>query len=407
MLCFLLLFAQQAAYYKPPLPGTSIVEEKSIYSLLSQEEEEEMNEINEYISENPEVAGTDGSPFSVQGVSSNSNSKYPVRPATMPDPDDVNIFSYITFSFIGRILHLQGDYKRRQKMQLSDLSNVAKSDTASVLSRDFQERWHEELTKPSPKLQRVLAKMFKVPFVVSGLLRLGYDILSFVPSLCLYWMIVYSTKNDDGKYDKEQWEGFVCAGVILISCTAASILQHLYYYKTYRLGQNVRACIVTAVYRKCFQLSNGAMYQFPPGLIVNYMSVDPMALLEVVPNLHMAWSAPLEIVVALGLLIGIVGWSSLVGVTIIFTAIPINAICIKRMQNKKVQMMAHLSTRGKLLHEVLNAIKTVKLMVWEAHLHGQLNIARHNEVKALLRVIIWVYIVLMALFTFIALVDAI
>lgn len=104
----------------------------------------------------------------------------------------------------------------------------------------------------------------------------------------------------------------------------------------------------------------------------------------------MLWSAPLEIIVSILLLLEFMGWCSLVGVATIILSIPLNAICVRRMQRRKVDMMFHKDTRGKLMNEVLQAIKTVKLMVWEAHLHGQLNVSRHNEIQALLWVIIWV-----------------
>ncbi|KAH3756097.1 multidrug resistance-associated protein 3 [Pelomyxa schiedti] len=391
ILCILLLFSQMASYYKPPLPNQAQVQQKSIYSLIKEEDEmseEEMNEISEFVSEHPETAGAHISPFAAAAHPSGKQ-----RHKTK-DPDDVNYLSYITFSFISSILHLSGDYKRRVRMQLSDISNLAHSDTSKLLSTRFQNGWKEELKQNMPKVARVLRKLFRGQFLFAGLIRICYDILIFVPTLCLYWMIGFATPVNpklppsEYTYSDDQWEGFITAGVVLIGSLAASLLQHVYLYKTYRLGQNVRSCIVTAVYRKCFTLSNGALHKYPTGIIVNHMSVDPMALLEVCPNLHMVWSAPLEIILSLIFLLEVVSWSALVGFGIIVIAIPMNAVAVRRMQVNKGFMMKHKDTRGKVLNEVLQSIKTVKLMVWEAHLHGKLNAARHDEITSLLWVII-------------------
>eukprot|EP01105_Mastigella_eilhardi_P027514 TRINITY_DN850_c0_g1_i5.p1 TRINITY_DN850_c0_g1~~TRINITY_DN850_c0_g1_i5.p1 ORF type:complete len:1152 (+),score=324.05 TRINITY_DN850_c0_g1_i5:44-3499(+) len=387
VLCFLLLFAQEAAYYKPAAPSAgpaAAAASVGAYSMLGSEEEE-LNDLRAYVATEQQDNNSGGSASALD------------MPPVVPerDPDDVNILSFISFSFLRRILNLRGSYKSRHNMSLDDISDLSTRDTAGLLSDRFQKLWNDEVESGTPKIARALRKMFLVQFLIAGLWRLVYDVLTFVPPLCLYWMINYASPKDatvpadERKYERPQWEGFVCAGLVLLSALMASVLQHVYYYQTYRIGQNVRSCIVTAVYRKCFALSNLALYNFPTGVIINHMSVDPMALLEVVPNLHNLWSAPLEIVVSLALLIWVIGWSALVGVAIIVMSIPLNAVCIRRMQVSKLAMMRHKDTRSKLLSEVLQAIKTVKLMVWERHLHGQLNAARHEEIRALLKVILW------------------
>jgi len=390
VLCFLLLFSQVASFHKPPLPNTQPVATKSMYNMVKDEidSEEEPEEMNEYTlfeaPDDSQDSEADHAPGDIQG---SSFSKFSNKKRHHKDPDDVNFLSFITFSFISKILHLSGDYKRRLQMQLSDISDIARADSAKVLSKRFQELWKEELKLPRPKIARVFRKLFAGQLLLSGLIRFLYDVLIFVPPVCLYWMIQFATPIDptaDTKtYEKSQWEGFIAAGVVFIASVAASLLQHVYLYKTFRLGQNIRSCLVTAVYRKCFRLSHGALHKYPVGIIVNHMSVDPMALLEVLPNLHLTWSAPLEIIGSLIFLLLIVSWSALVGVAIIILAIPAQAFSVKKMQKAKVLLMQHKDTRGKLMNEVLQAMKTVKLMVWEAHLHGQLNQARHLEVTAL------------------------
>lgn len=300
-----MLFSQQAAYYKPPLrPGDKGYIPIEELPIVEQEEEPEAEptpapeailipELNSDKGKEPllapdeeESTGERAPLLSTQSEPSTS-ATFP-RPVEHKNPDDVNIISFLTFSFINTLLNLKGDYKRRSKMQLSDLGDIALADKAPVLSKQFQELWMLERQEAVPKVGKILRKLFKRQFMLSGVLRFLYDILLFVPVLGLYYMINYA-----GHDDFEQWGGFLCAAVVFISGLAGSFLQHVYLYRTYRMGQNVRACIVTAVYRKCFKLSNLALYQviaqfstfflimqFPIGIIVNHMSVDPVALAD-------------------------------------------------------------------------------------------------------------------------------
>lgn len=261
-----MLFSQQAAYYKPPLrPGDKGYveieepepepEEESERKKKGKEPEVEEKELTLYSHTSSEEDKNERAPLLSTQASPSSQANYP-KPVGHKNPDDVNIISFLTFSFISSLLSLKGDYKRRSKMQLSDLGDIAYSDKAPVLSKQFQQLWMIESQNPIPKVGKVLRQLFKRHFFFSGGLRLAYDVLLFIPVLGLYYMINYSSHDS-----KAQWGGFLCAAVVFISGLAGSFLQHVYLYRTYRMGQNVRACIVTAVYRKCFKLSNLALYQ--------------------------------------------------------------------------------------------------------------------------------------------------
>ncbi|KAH3763070.1 multidrug resistance-associated protein 1 [Pelomyxa schiedti] len=301
------------------------------------------------------------------------------------DPDNVNPFSYLTFRFIKRILNLRSVYKHRPKMEMSDLGDLASRDTARVLSRSFHHLWAEECAVTEhPAMIKVFRKMFLSQFVSAGIWRFLYVIFEFAPPLAMFWILQYVGKDESGFIP-----GLVCTCFVYICSVAGLLLQHLFLYKTYRIGQNVRTCVITSVYRKCFKLSNLALSQYPLEVICSYMVVDAPSLCEAVPSLHLLWICPLEICVSLALLIWIIGWPSLIGVLLIVLSIPFNLAFLRFMQQNKFSMLNFKDTRGNLLKEILQAIKTVKLMVWEAHFQGALNKARDTEVKYLFRSLIW------------------
>ena len=79
-----------------------------------------------------------------------------------------------------------------------------------------------------------------------------------------------------------------------------------------------------AVYRKSLKLSNGARRNFTVGKIINLISTDSENLNELLPKLNMAWSMPLQIVLALYFLYQELGIAMLAGVAILACLVPFN-----------------------------------------------------------------------------------
>ena len=73
-------------------------------------------------------------------------------------------------------------------------------------------------------------------------------------------------------------------------------------------------------------MSNDARKSSTVGEIVNLMSVDAQRLQDVTGYLWMIWSAPLQIVIAVYLLWGILGPSVLAGLAVMILLIPINGV---------------------------------------------------------------------------------
>ena len=73
-------------------------------------------------------------------------------------------------------------------------------------------------------------------------------------------------------------------------------------------------------------MSNEARKSSTVGEIVNLMSVDAQRLQDVTGYLWMMWSAPLQIVIAVYLLWGILGPSVLAGLAVMILLIPVNGV---------------------------------------------------------------------------------
>ena len=89
-------------------------------------------------------------------------------------------------------------------------------------------------------------------------------------------------------------------------------------------------------FSQALTLSNESRKDTTVGEIVNLMSVDAQRLQDVAGYLWMVWSSPLQIVIAVYMLWGIVGPSVLAGLAVMVLLIPVNGIMATIQRNLQV-----------------------------------------------------------------------
>ena len=97
------------------------------------------------------------------------------------------------------------------------------------------------------------------------------------------------------------------------------------YVRTYLEKTNYTVMCVFCYKIQSLRLSNSARRQSTVGEIVNLMSVDAQRFMDLVTYLHLIWSAPLQIVLAVFFLYIAMGPSVFAGVGVMILMIPINA----------------------------------------------------------------------------------
>ena len=94
------------------------------------------------------------------------------------------------------------------------------------------------------------------------------------------------------------------------------------------------------------------------GEIVNLMSVDAQRFMDLVTYLHMIWSAPLQIVIALIFLWFTMGASIFAGFFVMVLLIPINAAIARKSRQYQVSCVAWIVLFEKYLFMYILLLKT-------------------------------------------------
>ncbi len=124
-------------------------------------------------------------------------------------------------------------------------------------------------------------------------------------------------------------------------------------------------------------------YPFTVGETTNLMQIDSQKFMDLCLYLNLIWSCPLQIGLALYFLWGILGPSSLAGLAVMILLIPLNAVIASRMRRLQLRQMLNKDRRTKLMDEILNGIKILKLYAWETSFEQKVLRIRRTEIRSL------------------------
>uniref|UniRef100_A0A5S6QET3 ABC-type glutathione-S-conjugate transporter n=1 Tax=Trichuris muris TaxID=70415 RepID=A0A5S6QET3_TRIMR len=231
-----------------------------------------------------------------------------------------------------------------------------------------------------PSLVSVLFCHWRWSTIYGTSLKVVADILQFVNPQILSLLITYVESPD-----QPVWNGLFYAVLMFIVSTLFTILTHLNFDHMMKLGMKVRAALTSAVFTKCLRLSNDARRESTLGEMVNLMAVDIQRITEVYGYFSMIISSPVQVVLAVYFLYNVVGPSVFSAVIFLLLLIPLNYWITSLQRKIQMKQMKLKDDRMKLVTEILNGIKVLKLYAWETSFEKQIKKIRSDEIKLLKR----------------------
>ncbi|XP_051488018.1 multidrug resistance-associated protein 1 isoform X6 [Apus apus] len=224
-----------------------------------------------------------------------------------------------------------------------------------------------------------------------------------VPSLARNWAKEWAkTKrlliNFVNNKAAPNWQGYFYTGLLFVCACLQTLILHQYFHICFVTGMRLKTAIVGVIYRKALVITNSARKTSTVGEIVNLMSVDAQRFMDLATYINMIWSAPLQVILALYLLWQNLGPSVLAGVAVMILLVPINAVMAMKTKTYQVAQMKSKDNRIKLMNEILNGIKVLKLYAWELAFREKVLEIRQKELKVLKKS---AYLAAMATFTWV------
>ncbi|XP_056392027.1 multidrug resistance-associated protein 1-like isoform X2 [Hyla sarda] len=324
-----------------------------------------------------------------------------------------SFLSQVTFSWFTEIM-FRG-YK--QPLKADDIWSLRKSDTAEDIllkfSKEIQKEWHKtkplkvhttvsnskkdtdiqvyeeeqhetEILLKNPSMQmnnqsllKIIINSFGYHYLLTALLMILYTVFLFISPL-LIRLLLDRLKDSS----VPTWQSFLIAILLLICPCFQSLFLHQHDYLCYVIGMRLRSAIVGSVYKKALVISNAGRTNSSSGEIVNLISTDVQKLMDLATCLNYLWSAPFTIIFAMYFLWQTLGVAVFAGVGVFILNLPFMTVFGALIKKIQEEQMKQKDGRIKLISEILQGIKVLKLYAWENAFMKKVISFRLLELKA-------------------------
>uniref|UniRef100_A0A672I7Y0 ATP-binding cassette, sub-family C (CFTR/MRP), member 2 n=1 Tax=Salarias fasciatus TaxID=181472 RepID=A0A672I7Y0_SALFA len=345
-------------------------------------------EAKEHMKKNPEKAATFLSRITFNWTSSLvvTGYKRPLVQEDMWDLKDIDTTDHISQVFSSNMkTELDAARVRYQKK----LQKCASSKRDNAREGEFHNEMSNGLGKgkknkeqsedyPNSWLVPTIYKTFKWILIESAFFKLVQDILTFVSPQILKLMIAFT--EDKTSY---AWVGYMYATLLLLVAVLQSLCLQQYFQRCFVLGMQVRTAIMAAVYKKALVVSNNTRKEWTVGETVNLISTDAQRFSDLTSFIHLLWSCPLQIIISIAFLWIELGPAALAGRTVVVLMVPINVLLADKARQYQMENMKFKDDRLKVMNEMLNGIKILKLYAWEPSFQAQAEDIREKELKVM------------------------
>jgi ABC transporter transmembrane region len=160
-------------------------------------------------------------------------------------------------------------------------------------------------------------------------------------------------------------KGIGLAFSLLILQIISSMGSNHFFYRSTSTGVLLRGGLITAIYSRSLRLTARARSTLTNGKLVNHISTDVSRIDFCAGFFHMIWTAPIQMVVCLILLLLNLGPSALAGFAMFILLNPALILAMRQMFKLRQMSMQWTDKRAKLLQELLGGMKIIKFFAWE------------------------------------------
>ncbi|KAH6849996.1 ABC transporter type 1, transmembrane domain-containing protein [Chaetomium sp. MPI-CAGE-AT-0009] len=286
------------------------------------------------------------------------------------------VFSLLTFSWMTPMMK----YGYSAFLTEDDLWGLSKNDTTKSTGEAFDKMWQHELQhRKHPSLWRALFGAYGGPYMLAAVFKVMNDVSQFVQPQLLRFLIAFVASYSNGNEPQPVIKGAAIALAMFGVAVFQTTMVHQYFQLAFVTGMRIKSGLASSIYKKALKLSNEGRASKTTGDIVNYMAVDAQRLQDLTQFAQQIWSAPFQIIICMVSLYHLVGWSMLAGIGVMIFMIPINGMIARIMKNLQKSQMKNKDARSRLVAEIINNMKSIKLYAWGAAFMNKLNYIRNDQ----------------------------
>jgi ATP-binding cassette subfamily C (CFTR/MRP) protein 4 len=276
-----------------------------------------------------------------------------------------NIISLLSYHWVGKLLWRGYKYEITE----DDIWEVPKKEAAEYNDRRFQEIWEKISVRKKPSMMWAFFKLVGGEFWIGAFATLVFVAFSVLGPAFFIKQFVFFLQEISTRNPADGWMYVIGLFLQSIVQTTAS---HYLFYSSIRCAIRAKAALMMQVYRKSLKV--GALHT-TIGEILNMQSNDSYRLHDFFRFFHFLWATPLLCIVVAILLIFEVGVvAAIVGLVVLILLLPLQLALGKKISSERQKTIRITDFRVRLMNEILNAIKVVKLYCWERSFSEQVSL---------------------------------
>jgi ABC-type multidrug transport system fused ATPase/permease subunit len=266
-------------------------------------------------------------------------------------------------------------------------------------------QWVEKDGRKQPSLTLAINDSIKWWFWSSGILKVVADTaqgtsplvvkVGFTPYTSIPFRLIHvpafqslikfatdsNLAHQDGLPAPGIGRGIALAMALVILQLLGLLCQNHFYYRSNSSGVLIRGGLITTIYSRSLRLTTRARARLSTGRLINHISTDVSRIDFCCGFFHMSWSAVIQLVICLALLIANLGPSALAGFAVFILLAPIQNEIMKFLFRTRRNSMEWTDKRAKLLQELLGGMKLIKFFAWEVPFLKRIAGFRQRELR--------------------------
>ncbi|ODO00356.1 hypothetical protein I350_06992 [Cryptococcus amylolentus CBS 6273] len=231
-------------------------------------------------------------------------------------------------------------------------------------------------------------------FWAGGLFKVFGDTSQIMIPLLVKSLINFSKEvyaaHQSGEPEPNIGRGVGMAIGLFLLTVMQSICQHQFFFRSMATGVLARGVLIAGVYKKSMNLSVEGRTAHPNGRLLSYMSsdisrVDYCAQCE--SHQYAVWTAPIQLILTLILLIIQIGPSALVGFSLFVILAPLQTWFMKFSFKIRKKSMVWTDSRSRLLRELLSSMEIIKVFTYEIPFLKRLKNFRKKEMAGVRKIL--------------------
>lgn len=310
-----------------------------------------------------------------------------------------------TFSFMNRILRKGSKQRRRDGTHLSqeDLFRIPSTMESAYLTSKFHCLYDTD-GECKGNLIKTLWRMAAPTFVPAGFCQLVTVFCQVAIPLLVRQLLIVLEENPSQKVIRE---GLPYAILIFVASVLNAFGTHRHRHLATKSGVVMRSTMISVVYSRALNLTPAGRVGLTSGEVTNLVAVDTQKvrracclmtvcalcllisplfspqLFEVTQEGHLIWSCPLSMILVTVFLIVIMGWTTIVGMIVLFLFVPMVKKIASRMLAIRHLRVKVADERVEIINSMLQGIKVTKLNNYESRYQKRIEDTRNRELKLL------------------------